>query len=141
MVDHSTCQTVELVYHQLIKLIFTHAVDIDDFIEGLDGVLEDRLDGLHDTESALHKFNLRLHAFDCLLLSGDLNERLAVIESLEDSCSESLLESLYGSGLRDGGICLLGLKQIFLNIKMKLILIHGLISSIFLRSWDSSIWC
>jgi hypothetical protein len=41
-----------------------HSSDIDDLLEGLDGVLEDWLDGLHDTESSLHIVNLWLHAFD-----------------------------------------------------------------------------
>ena len=39
-----------------------HTSDIDDLLEGLDGVLEDWLNGLHDTESSLHIVDLRLHA-------------------------------------------------------------------------------
>ena len=50
-----------------------HASDIDDLLEGLDGVLENWLDGLHDTESSLHIVDLWLHALDGLHLSGDLN--------------------------------------------------------------------
>merc|ERR1719240_1675221 len=52
---------------------------------GLDGVLEDWLNRLHDTESSLHIVDLWLHTLDGLHLSGDLNEWLSVIESLEDS--------------------------------------------------------
>ena len=56
-----------------------HTSDINDLLEGLDGVLENGLDGLHDTESALHIVDLGLHALDGLHLSGDLNEGLTVI--------------------------------------------------------------
>ena len=51
-----------------------HSSDINNLLEGLDGVLKDWLDGLHDTESSLHIVDLRLHALDGLHLSGDLNE-------------------------------------------------------------------
>ena len=81
-----------------------HTSDIDDLLEGLDGVLEDWLNGLHDTESSLHIVDLWLHTLDGLHLSGDLNEWLSVIESLEDSGGESLLDVLDGSGLGNGGI-------------------------------------
>merc|ERR1712028_102111 len=81
-----------------------HSSDIDDLLEGLDGVLEDWLDRLHDTESSLHIVDLWLHALDGLHLSGDLNEWLSVIESLEDSGGKSFLDVLDGSGLGDGGI-------------------------------------
>jgi hypothetical protein len=73
-------------------------------LEGLDGVLEDWLNRLHDTESSLHIVDLWLHAFDGLHLSGDLNEWLSVIESLEDSGSEGFLDVLDGGGLGNGGI-------------------------------------
>ena len=63
--------------------LLAHASDINDLLEGLDGVLENGLDGLHDTESSLHIVDLGLHALDGLHLSGDLNEGLTVIESLE----------------------------------------------------------
>jgi len=72
-------------------------------LEGLDGVLEDWLDGLHDTESSLHIVDLWLHTLDGLHLSGDLNEWLSVIESLEDSGGKSFLDVLDGSGLGNGG--------------------------------------
>merc|ERR1739838_350416 len=81
-----------------------HSSDINDLLEGLDGVLEDWLDGLHDTESSLHIVNLWLHAFDGLHLSGDLNEWLSIIESLEDSGGEGFLDVLDGGGLGNGGI-------------------------------------
>jgi len=84
--------------------LLAHATDIDDLLEGLDGVLEDGLDRLHDTESSLHIVDLGLHALDGLHLSGDLNKGLTVIESLEDSGGEGLLDVLDGSGLGNGGI-------------------------------------
>ena len=71
-----------------------HTSDINDLLEGLDGVLEDWLDGLHDTESSLHIVDLWLHALDGLHLSGNLNEWLSIIESLEDSGGEGLLDVL-----------------------------------------------
>jgi len=73
-------------------------------LEGLDGVLEDWLDGLHDTESSLHIVDLWLHTFDGLHLSGDLNKWLSVIESLEDSGGKGLLDVLDGSGLGNSGV-------------------------------------
>jgi len=73
-------------------------------LEGLDGVLEDWLDGLHDTESSLHIVDLWLHTLDGLHLSGDLNEWLSVIESLEDSSGKSFLDVLDGSGLGNSGV-------------------------------------
>ena len=81
-----------------------HASDIDDLLEGLDGVLEDWLDGLHDTESSLHIVDLWLHTFDGLHLSGDLDEWLSVIKSLEDSSGKGLLDVLDGSGLGNSGV-------------------------------------
>jgi acyl carrier protein len=68
-------------------------------LEGLDGVLENGLDGLHDTESSLHVVDLWLHSLDGLHLSGDLNEWLSIIESLEDSSGKGFLAVLDGSGL------------------------------------------
>ena len=82
----------------------THTSDIDDLLEGLDGVLEDWLDGLHDTESSLHIVDLWLHTLDGLHLSGDLNEWLSIIESLEDSSGKGLLDVLDGGGLGNGGV-------------------------------------
>jgi len=73
-------------------------------LEGLDGVLEDWLNGLHDTESSLHIVDLWLHTLDGLHLSGDLDEWLSIIKSLEDSGGEGLLDVLDGSGLGNGGI-------------------------------------
>ena len=81
-----------------------HSSDINDLLEGLDGVLEDWLDGLHDTESSLHIVNLWLHTLDGLHLSGDLNEWLSIIKSLKDSSSKGFLDVLDGSGLGNGGV-------------------------------------
>merc|ERR1719263_1632097 len=87
-----------------VSSFLAHASDIDDLLEGLDGVLKDWLDGLHDTESSLHVVNLWLHSLDGLHLSGDLNEWLSVIESLEDSSGEGLLDVLDSGGLGNGGV-------------------------------------
>ena len=84
--------------------LLAHASDIDDLLEGLDGVLKDWLDGLHDSESSLHIVDLWLHALNSLHLSGDLNEGLSIIESLEDSSGQGLLDVLNGGGLGNGGI-------------------------------------
>ena len=90
--------------------LLAHAADIDDLLEGLDGVLEDGLDGLHDTEAALHVVDLGLHALDGLHLAGDLDEGLSVIESLEDAGGKGLLDVLDGGGLGDsGGLIVLSL--------------------------------
>merc|ERR1712178_98468 len=89
----------------------SHSSDINDLLEGLDGVLEDWLNGLHDTESSLHIVDLWLHTFDGLHLSSDLNEWLSVIESLEDSGGKGFLDVLDGSGLGNGGINLLWLQM------------------------------
>merc|ERR1719460_1270429 len=84
--------------------LLSHTSDINDLLEGLDGVLEDWLDGLHDTKSSLHIVNLWLHALDGLHLSGNFNEWLSIIKSLEDSGSKSFLDVLDGGGLGNGGI-------------------------------------
>merc|ERR1719247_1686430 len=81
-----------------------HSSNINDLLEGLDGVLENWLNGLHDTESSLHIIDLWLHALNGLHFSGNLNEWLSVIESLEDSGGKSFLDVLDGSGLGNGGI-------------------------------------
>ena len=110
-----------------------HSSDIDDLLEGLDGVLEDWLDGLHDTESSLHIVNLWLHAFDGLHLSGDLNEWLSIIESLEDSGGEGFLDVLDGSGLGNGGVTITsGLGSLSggeggLEVDEEIILGHGIV--------------
>ena len=82
----------------------SHSSDIDDLLEGLDGVLEDWLNRLHDTESSLHIVDLWLHAFDGLHLSGDLDEWLSIIKSLEDSSGKRFLDVLDGSGLGNSGV-------------------------------------
>ena len=84
--------------------LLAHTSDIDNLLEGLDGVLEDWLNGLHDTESSLHIVNLWLHSLDGLHLSGDLNEWLSIIESLEDSSGKGLLDVLDGGGLGNSGV-------------------------------------
>ena len=84
--------------------LLSHSSDINDLLEGLDGVLKDWLDGLHDSESSLHVVDLWLHAFNGLHLSGDLNKGLSIIESLEDSSGKGLLDVLDSGGLGNGGV-------------------------------------
>ena len=123
----------------LIQKVFSisflaHASDINDLLEGLDGVLEDGFDGLHDTESSFHIVDLWLHAFNGLHLSGDFNEGLSIIESLEDSGSEGLLDVLDGSGLGNGGIRVTsGLggesgREGGLEVDKEVIFVHGVVS-------------
>jgi hypothetical protein len=81
-----------------------HTSDINDLLEGLDGVLEDWLDGLHDTKSSLHIVDLWLHAFDGLHLSSNFDEWLSIIESLQDSGGKGFLDVLDSSGLGNSGI-------------------------------------
>ena len=110
----------------------SHSSDIDDLLEGLDGVLEDWLNGLHDTESSLHIVNLWLHTFDGLHLSGDLDEWLSVIKSLEDSSGKGLLDVLNGSGLGNSGVTITsGLAgesggEGGLEVDEELVFVHGL---------------
>ena len=84
--------------------LLAHASDINDLLEGLDGVLENWLNRLHDTESSLHIVDLWLHALDGLHLSGDLNKWLSIIESLKDSSGKGFLDVLNSSSLSNGGI-------------------------------------
>ena len=81
-----------------------HTSNINDLLEGLDGVLENWLYGLHDTESSLHIVDLWLLALDGLHLSGNLDEWLSVIESLEDSGGQGFLDVLDGSSLGNSGV-------------------------------------
>ena len=109
-----------------------HSSDINDLLEGLDGVLEDWLNRLHDSESSLHIVDLWLHALDGLHLSGDLNEWLSIIESLEDSSGKGLLDVLDGSGLGNGGIGITsglageGGVEVGLEGDEEVIFVHGL---------------
>ena len=84
--------------------LLAHSSNINDLLEGLDGVLEDWLNGLHDTESSLHIVDLWLHTFDGFHLSGNFDEWLSIIESLEDSGGKSFLDVLDGSGLGNSGV-------------------------------------
>ena len=115
------------------RSFLTHSSDIDDLLEGLDGVLENWLNRLHDTESSLHIVDLWLHALDGLHLSGDLNEWLSVIESLEDSGGKGLLDVLDGGGLGNGGITIssglgsLGGVEGGLEVDEELVFGHGVV--------------
>merc|ERR1712006_29389 len=81
-----------------------HSSDIDDLLEGLDGILKYWLDRLHNTKSSFHIVDLWLHSLDSFHLSGDLDEWLSVIKSLEDSSGKGLLDVLDGSGLGNSGV-------------------------------------
>ena len=83
--------------------LLSHSSDINDLLEGLDGVFKDWLDGLHDTESSFHIVNLWLHSFDGFHLSGNFNEWLSIIESLKNSGSKSFLDVFNGSSLGNSG--------------------------------------
>jgi hypothetical protein len=100
---NSLCILIHLEAFRSRCSFLTHSSDIDDLLEGLDGVLEDWLNRLHDTKSSLHIVDLWLHTFDGLHLSSDLNEWLSVIESLEDSSGKGFLDVLDGSGLGNSG--------------------------------------
>ena len=82
----------------------THSSNVNNLLEGLDSVLKDWLDRLHDTESSLHIIDLWLHTFNGLHLSGNFNEWLSVIESLQDSGSEGFLDVFDGGSLGNGGV-------------------------------------
>jgi hypothetical protein len=84
--------------------LLSHSSNVNDLLEGLDGVLKDWLNRLHDTESSLHIVDLWLHSFDGLHLSGNLNKWLTIIESLEDSSGQGFLDVLDGSGLGNSGV-------------------------------------
>ena len=120
--------------------LLSHSSDINDLLEGLDGVFKDWLDGLHDTESSFHIVNLWLHSFDGFHLSGNFNEWLSIIESLEDSGSECFLDVLDGSGLGNGGIGVssgfwsLSRWEVWWELSEEFIFIH-------LFEVDGSDWC
>ena len=116
------------------RSFLSHSSDINDLLEGLDGVLEDWLNGLHDTESSFHVVDLWLHSLDGLHLSGNLNKWLSIIKSLEDSGGEGLLDVLDGGGLGNGGIGItsgLGGESRGkggLKVDKEVILVHGVVS-------------
>merc|ERR1719197_2436364 len=84
--------------------------------------------------SLLHIVNLWLHTLDGLHLSGNLDEWLSVIESLEDSGGEGLLDVLNSGGLGNGGIGITsGLAgesggEGGLEVDKEVILVHVLVS-------------
>merc|ERR1712007_424758 len=82
----------------------SHSSDVNNLLEGLDGVLENWLNRLHDTESSFHIVDLWLHAFNGLHLSGNFDEWLSIIKSLEDSSGQGFLDVLDGGGFGNGGI-------------------------------------
>ena len=62
-----------------LSSLLSHASDINDLLKSFDGVLENWLDRLHDTESSLHIVNLWLHAFNCFHFSSNLNQGLTIV--------------------------------------------------------------
>merc|ERR1711934_328083 len=84
-------------------IFLAHASNINDLLEGLDGVFKDWFDRLQDTESSFHIVDLWLHTFNSFHLSGDLNKWLSIIESLQDSGGKSFLDVLNSGGLGDSG--------------------------------------
>merc|ERR1719476_830434 len=86
-----------------MRSFLSHTSNIDDLLEGLDGVFEDWFNRLHDTKSSFHIVDLWLHTFDGFHLSGDLNKWLSIIESLQDSGGKSFLDVLNSGGLGDSG--------------------------------------
>merc|ERR1712048_114169 len=110
----------------------SHTSNINDPLEGLDGVLEDWLNGLHDTKSSLHIVDLWLHTLDGLHLSGNFDKWLSIIKSLKDSGSKGFLDVLDGSGLGNGGIGITsglageGRVEVGLEGDKEVILVHGL---------------
>merc|ERR1711939_554657 len=74
-----------------------------------------------------------LHSLDGLHLSSELDEWLSVIESLEDSGGEGLLDVLDGSGLGNGGISITsGLRgesggEGGLEVNEEFIFVHGVV--------------
>merc|ERR1711981_458127 len=89
---------------QSVCSFLSHTSYINDLLEGLDGVLEDWFNRLHNTESSLHIIDLWLHSFDGLHLSSYLDKWLSIIKSLKDSGGKSFLNVLDGSSLGNGGI-------------------------------------
>merc|ERR1712164_160328 len=81
-----------------------HSSDVNNLLEGLDGVFKNWFNRLHDTESSFHIIDLWLHAFNGLHLSGNFNEWLSIIKSLEDSSGKRFLDVLDGSGLSNSGV-------------------------------------
>merc|ERR1711890_31533 len=81
-----------------------HSSNVNDLLEGLDGVLENWFNGLHDSESSFHIVDLWLHSFDGFHFSGNFDEWLSIIKSLQDSGSQGFLDVLDGSGLGNSGV-------------------------------------
>ena len=109
--------------------LLSHSSDVNDLLEGLDGVFKDWLDGLHDSESSLHVVDLWLHAFNGLHLSGNFDEWLSIIKSLEDSSGKRFLDVFDGSGLGNGGITItsgLGGESGLENDE-ELVFVHGVV--------------
>ena len=113
--------------------LFAHTSDVDDLLEGLDGVFKNWLNRLHDTESSFHIVDLWLHTFDGFHFSGNFNKWLSIIKSLKDSSSKSFLDILDGSGLSNSGITITSRfgwecrVQFRLEGYKELVFIHGFI--------------
>jgi len=99
-------------------------------LEGLDGVLKNWLDRLHDTESSLHIVDLWLHTLDGLHLSSNFDEWLSIIESLEDSSGKGFLDVLDSGGFGNSSISItsvLGGKgglEVYGKLSEELVFVH-----------------
>merc|ERR1719460_3618815 len=102
---HTNCLCILIHFRALWSRssFLSHSTDIDDLLEGLDGVLKDWLNRLHDSESSFHIVDLWLHSLDGFHFSSNFNEWLSIVESLEDSCGKGLLDVLDSSGLGNSG--------------------------------------
>ena len=90
---------------RLVRRSFlAHSSDINDLLEGLDGVLKDWFYVLHDSKCSFHIINLWLHSLDSFHFPGNFNEWLSIIKSLKDSGSQRFLDVLDSSGLGNSGV-------------------------------------
>ena len=114
--------------------LLAHSSNINDLLEGLDGVLKDWFDRLHDSESSFHVIDLWLHALNSLHLSGNFDEGLSIVKSLKDSSGQRFLDVFNGSGLSDGGISVssslghLGGREVGSELGEELIIGHVVVS-------------
>jgi len=94
-------EEVDLLLSVELDELLTHASNVDDLLEGLDGVLEDWLNRLHNTKTSFHIIDLWLHTLNSFHFSSNFNKWLTIVESLQNSSSKSLLNILDGGGLGD----------------------------------------
>jgi len=83
----------------LYKGLLTHASHINNLLEGLNSILQNWLNRLHNTKSSFHVVNLWLHSLNGFHFSGNFNKGLSIVKSLQDSSSQSFLNILDCGGL------------------------------------------